>query len=234
MEPIRLLDAFHAFKDMPHQIAAVQWLDDNLTAPQREQFGETFRAAPPLKLQPSPTPGLSTNPLPGFPYFSQNDNGPDGWRECQTSSIAMCLKYLKTPGINDDLDYLRVVQKYGDTTSQQTHVLALKALGVRARFRQDLAPAALMGEIKAGYPVAIGILHHGPVSAPSGGGHYISVYGFTDTAWVVNDPYGDLNLVNGTWLRQGGTSGRNLRYSFRNLNPRWMPGGSGGWGWVFS
>jgi GH24 family phage-related lysozyme (muramidase) len=43
--------------------------------------------------------------LRNFPYFHQKDNGPEGWRQCQTSSIAMCLKYLDTPGINDDTDY---------------------------------------------------------------------------------------------------------------------------------
>jgi hypothetical protein len=235
MNPINLLDAFHAYKDLPHQKAAVEWLDDNLTSNQREVFGETFRAAPPLKSEACPSPGKRTNPLPGFPYFTQTDNGPEGWRQCQTSSIAMCLKYLKVRGINDDLDYLTVVQRYGDTTNQQSHALALKALGVKARFRTNMSAGDLMAEIKAGLPAAIGVLHHGPVSAPSGGGHYIAVDGFTESDWIVNDPYGELDLVNGTWLKVGGTSGKDQRYSFRNLNPRWLADGvSSGWGWVFS
>jgi len=82
---------------------------------------------------------------------------------------------------------------------------------------------------------AIGVLHHGPVSAPSGGGHYIAVCGFTADSWIVNDPYGELDLVNGGWANQAPTAGKGQCYSFRNLNPRWLPeGAASGWGWVFS
>ena len=177
----------------------------------------------------------TTNPLTAFPFFPQQDNGPEGWRQCQTSSLAMCLKYLKVPGINDDTDYLAIVNKYGDTTSQAAHSAALAALGVRARFRQNMSAGDVMGEIKAGLPVAIGVLHHGPVTAPSGGGHYVAVYGFDAEAWNVMDPYGELDLVNGGWSSQALDAGKAQRYSFRNLNPRFLPDGpASGWGWVFS
>lgn len=55
---IRLLDAFRAFKDLPHQIAAANWLDDHLSAEQRAQFEELFRAATALKPEASPSPGI--------------------------------------------------------------------------------------------------------------------------------------------------------------------------------
>lgn len=232
-DPIQLLSAVKAHKDLAHQIAAWRWLQEQLSPEVLAQFAELFRADPPEKLEASPSPGRPANPLP-VPFFAQQDNGPEGWRQCQTSSIAMCLAYLKTPNITDDRDYLKVVERHGDTTSQEAHRQALQELGVRARFRQDLTPTELMAEIKAGYPVAIGILHHGPVAAPSGGGHYITVRGFTDTAWLVHDPYGELDLVNGGWASQSHTAGMDQSYSFRNLNPRFMPGGSGGWGWLFS
>lgn len=236
-DPIQLLSATKAHRDLSHQIAAWRWLQQDLSANRPEalaQFAELFRADPPEK-DPSPSPGRLSNPLP-VPFFAQQDNGPEGWRQCQSSSIAMCLAYLKVPGIRDDLDYLAVVRRYGDTTVQEAHRQALKQLGVRARFRQDLTPTHLQAEIKAGYPVAIGILHHGPVSAPTGGGHYITVRGFDTTAgtWLVHDPYGELDLVRGGWADRSPTAGRNQSYSFRNLNPRFMPGGSGGWGWLFS
>jgi hypothetical protein len=232
---IRLVDAFAHWQGLPHQMAAAQWLDDNLTPEQRVQFGEMFRADPPEKPEASPSPGKISNPLTGFPFFPQQDNGPEGWRQCQTSSIAMCLAYLKVPGIRDDTDYLKVVERYGDTTSQEAHRQALAQLGVRARFRQNLTAGDVMAEIKAGLPVAIGILHHGPASAPTGGGHYIAVYGFTADSWIVNDPYGELNLANGGWASQATTAGKGQEYSFRNLNPRFLPEGpASGWGWVFS
>lgn len=174
------------------------------------------------------------NPL-AVPFFPQQDNGPEGWRQCQTSSIAMCLAYLKVPSIGDDTDYLKVVQRFGDTTSQEAHRKALAQLGVQARFRQNLSATELMGELKGGLPVAIGVLHHGPVSAPSGGGHYLTAIGFTADSWVVHDPYGELDLVHGGWANRAVSAGKGQRYSFRNLNARWLPEGpSSGWGWVFS
>jgi hypothetical protein len=50
----------------------------------------------------------------------------------------------------------------------------------------------------------------------------------------VNDPYGELNLVGGGFVREGGVSGKAQHYSYANFNPRWMVEGSGtGWAWLF-
>jgi hypothetical protein len=218
---------------LPHQLAAFSALDQALTPEQRQAFTADWRAkgspaAPPPAARP-------TNPLTGFPWFPQLDNGPEGWRQCQTSSIAMALAYLGVGNIKDDLDYLKVVQRYGDTTSQVSHQLALKALGVRARFVQNCSASQAQAEIKSGLPVAMGILHKGHVSQPSGGGHWIVAYGFDARHFVVNDPYGDLDLVNGTWARTDGNSGKGQRYSYRNITPRWQVEGAGsGWAWLFS
>ena len=235
-DPIQLVSVVKAYKGLSHQTAALNWLQEQLRdRPELlTQFAEMWRADPAPKPEASPSPGIVTNPLSGFPYFSQQDNGSEGWRECQTSSISMCLKYLKVPGINDDTDYLAVVNRHGDTTSQAAHQAALADLEVRARFRQNLKSGDVMAEIKAGLPVAIGLLHHGPVTAPSGGGHYIAVYGFDADGWIVNDPYGELDLVNGGWANQTPGSGKAQHYSYRNTNPRFMPKGGDGWGWVFS
>ena len=230
---IRLVDAAKWYQGQPHQMAAWNQLQERIPIAALEEFAELYRAGP------APKPGRPSNPLTGVPYFAQTDasNGPEGWRQCQTSSIAMCLAYLKVPGISDDVDYLRVVERYGDTASQQTHRLALQALGVRGAFRQNLSVGDLMGEIRAGLPVAVGLLHRGPVTAPSGGGHYVTAYGFTQDAspsWICHDPYGELDLVDGGWAQQG-RGGRAVRYSFRNFNPRWLPEGpASGWGWTFS
>ena len=166
-------------------------------------------------------------------YMWQQDNGPEGWRQCQTSSIAMCLKFLGVDGINDDVDYLRIVQMFGDTTLQSSHIQALKSLGVKARFRTDGGKQDLINRIKAGYPVPIGILHHGHVSAPSGGGHYIVVIGVDETHAICHDPFGELSLVNGTWDAQGEQDGKLIRYSWTNLLPRWdlNNGTKDGWYW---
>jgi hypothetical protein len=175
--------------------------------------------------------------LDGFPFFSQVDpsDGAEGWRQCQTSSLAMALRFLNVKGIIDDTDYLRIVRQFGDTTAQETHRKALAKLGVKARFVQNCTVAQAQAEIKAGLPVVAGILHHGPATHPTGGGHYVALFGFDPTGWFVNDPYGELDLVNGGWSRQGGGAGRDQRYSFANFNPRWLPeGAASGWAWLFS
>lgn len=228
---IRLSDAARWDQQLPHQLAAWNELQESLSLEQLTRFAETFRAGP-ADVRPRPT-----NPLTAVPFFSQLDSGPDGFRQCQSSAVAMCLAYLRVPGIVDDTDYLAVVQRYGDTTQQQSHALALQALGVRARFRQNTTAAEAKAEIRAGLPVAMGILHRGPVSKPAGGGHWIVAYGFNEDkgAWTVHDPYGELDLVNGGWVHTGGLHGMGQSYSYKNLNPRWLlEGPSSGWSWTFS
>ena len=151
----------------PHELAAFDWLDQNLSDDQRRQVTELWRAegspaAPrPLPLQqdlqrrPVPTGGGGWR-LERFPYFAQQDNGPEGWRQCQTSSIAMALRYLGVAGITTDVDYLRIVERFGDTTVQEAHRKALASLKVRARFVQNCTVAQAQAEIKAGLPVVAG------------------------------------------------------------------------------
>lgn len=171
--------------------------------------------------------------LRNFPYFYQQDNGSEGWRQCQTSSIAMCLKYLDVPGIKDDTDYLKLVNKYGDTTERDPHFKALADLKVSARFTYNADAQDIKDEISKGLPVVAGLLHHGTVSRPTGGGHFLVITGYSSTHWLVQDPYGMLDLVNGGWAERGSTSGRNVRYSFKNMNPRmFVGGGSDGWCWL--
>jgi hypothetical protein len=174
--------------------------------------------------------------LRNFSYFWQQDNGPEGWRQCQTSSIAMCLKYLGVKSIKDDVDYLHYVNKHGDTTTRDAQFKALADLGVVASFKTNLDSQDIKNQIKKGKPVAVGILHHGTVDSPRGGGHFIVITGYSDSGayWLVQDPFGQLDLVAGGWHSRGRTSGKNQHYSFANMNPRlFVSGGADGWGWVF-
>ena len=222
---------------LPHQLAAFSALEASLTPAQRESFTADWRAkGSPAAAPPAPPPAARpTNPLTGLPFFSQNDNGPEGWRQCQTSSIAMCLAYLGVGNIRDDLDYLKVVRRHGDTTSQAAHQAALRELGVKARFVKSCSAAQLQAELRSGLPAALGYYHRGPVGAPSGGGHWLAAYGFDAHSWIVHDPYGSCDLVRGGFTAEGGTSGKAQRYSYRNFNPRWQAEGPGsGWAWLFS
>lgn len=222
----RFLDRFKNFVGEEQQVEAVTqlWAALDLGFPavldEEATWAKTFSS------------GLAArNPLVR-PYCSQLDNGPNGWRQCQTSSIAMELIGTKTPEVLDDLDYLRIVQKYGDTTLQQSHIKALDELKVPNKFSTKWGSTdAIKAAIDSGKGFIPGVLHHGPVSAPSGGGHYVLIYGYTDKAWKVHDPYGELDLVNGGWANQALGSGKAVTYSFKNFNPRWDCKGEQ-WGWV--
>ena len=243
MSAERFLDRWQNYRDQPQQVAAVRALHAAITAldggaqildeqaPWARQFSQKPAPAP----TPKPLPKRNGAVALALPFFDQTNDGPDGWRHCQSSAIAMNLAYLGVPGIKDDLDYLKVVQRCGDTTEQAAHAAALAELKAPGRFVTSCTVERAKAELDKGFGLAFGILHRGPVSAPSGGGHYISIRGYDASGWLVHDPYGELDLVRGGWARQGQGAGRHQHYSFANTNPRWLlEGPSSGWAWIFS
>jgi len=168
-----------------------------------------------------PTPAKPKDIILNVPYYSQRDNQKDPMRTCFSSSCAMLLKTLKPNSIKSDDQYISTVFKYGDTTSPSAQISALEDYGVSASFRQDGSWQDIEELLQRGIPVPIGILHKGPVSYPSGGGHWLTVIGVTadKKALYVNDPFGDLDLIRGTYA---GTNGAKLKYSKQNLAPRWL------------
>ena len=168
-----------------------------------------------------PTPAKPKDIILNVPYYSQRDNQKDPMRTCFSSSCAMLLKTLKPNSIKSDDQYISTVFKYGDTTSPSAQISALEDYGVSASFKQDGSWQDIEELLQRGIPVPIGILHKGPVSNPSGGGHWLTVIGVTadKKALYVNDPFGDLDLIRGTYA---GTNGAKLKYSKQNLAPRWL------------
>ena len=166
------------------------------------------------------------------PYYSQRDSATtsQAGRMCFSSSCAMLLQSLKPgtlKGANGDDQFLARVRQFGDTTEAAAQLQALASYGVKAKFLQNANWSTITAQIDRGIPVPIGILHHGPVTAPSGGGHWIIAIGYTPEAIIVHDPFGDLDLVRGGYLS---SNGRQLKYSRRNLGPRWTgEGPSTGW-----
>ena len=163
------------------------------------------------------------------PYYSQRDNKKDPLRSCFSSACAMLLKYVKPSSITSDDEYMVTVYKYGDTTEPSAQVTALEQHGLNVEFRQDGGWSDIDSQLAKGFPIPIGVLHHGPVSKPSGGGHWLTIIGRNEdnTAYVVNDPYGEMDLVNGGYQNSNGS---HLLYSKKNLGPRWLVEGPGtGW-----
>lgn len=155
------------------------------------------------------------------PYYSQRDNQRDPMRTCFSSSCAMLLKYLKPNSIKSDDEYINTVYKHGDTTSASSQIAALEDYGLTADFKQNGSWESLNEQLDKGIPVPIGILHKGSVENPTGGGHWIIVIGRNEsgTAYIVHDPFGDLNLIRGGYES---TNGEAKSYSKKNLGPRWL------------
>jgi GH24 family phage-related lysozyme (muramidase) len=174
--------------------------------------------------------GSYGNPL-SVNWYAQLDSATDqGRRMCFSSSCAMLLSYLK-PGLlitpnGDDL-YLKRVQQYGDTTDPTAQIRALQSYGIKAKFTKVAGWRTLEDQIKRGIPVPCGYLHRGPVSKPSGGGHWLCVVGYDSSNVIVHDPLGEADLVNGTTMS---SVARYARYSRKNWGPRWMVEGTNtGW-----
>ena len=169
------------------------------------------------------------------PYFSQRDNYRDASRTCFSSSCAMLTEYLKPgtlPGSKGDDKYVQYVFSIGDSTDASVQVQTLKHFGVSARFATNLTFATLDSLLSQGIPVPVGILHHGPSSAPSGGGHWIIIIGKEGDNYVVNDPWGEIDNATGTYPS---TNGNRVKYSKDLLKARWTVEGDGsGWGIVAS
>jgi hypothetical protein len=223
-----LVPFFEHWKGLPHQRAAVQQLWDAVPASLKKRdasWYETWKAAG--KQEELRT---KTNPIQ-VRYFSQRDSTTEhALRMCFSSSCAMLLEALKPgtlQGPNGDDIYLGRVLRYGDTTDAMSQIKALQSFGVQASFIRNAGWGTIKAQIDKGVPVPMGILHRGPVSAPTGGGHWICAIGYTDDSIIVHDPFGDLDLVSGSYVNNWGAR---LRYSKKNLGPRWMVEGAGsGW-----
>ena len=163
------------------------------------------------------------------PYFSQRDNKQDPYRTCFSSSCAMLLAALDPDAIEGDDEYIGEVYKYGDTTEASAQIQTLRHFGVEAKFVQNADWGTVESQLRKNIPVPLGILHKGPVSNPTGGGHWVCCVGITadkSKLWV-HDPFGELDLISGGYVS---TNGKYRLYSKKNLGPRWMVEGQGsGW-----
>lgn len=164
-------------------------------------------------------------------YFSQLDSQTDeGGRMCASSSNAMLANYLRPGQIHGPYDqsddnYLKeYVEKHGDSTDPSAQDAALRDLGLNVHFSNTGNLSTLVSQLEKGFPVPCGILHHGSVDAPTGGGHWVLVKGINadHTVLYVNDPAGELDLVNGGYHINN--NGANMHYSVKNFLPRWEVG----------
>jgi hypothetical protein len=100
------------------------------------------------------------------PYYDQlNMDDGQGWRDCFSATSAMiAAHYGKVHGENE---YNHLRQRYGDSTNPQAQLQALRHLGLDAHYATDGTQKSLCGLLDGGKPVGIGVLHHGPFTAPT-------------------------------------------------------------------
>ena len=206
-----------------NHVAAVQWLEDNLPAEYLDDSAsdwvKIFRTKPP------------TPPVLAVPYYNQLDNYRDAQRTCNSSSCAMCLEYFKPgtlKGDKGDDAYIQKVFAIGDSTDHEVQTKVLASYGVKSHFSYNLGFDDIDRELAAGRPMVIGILHRGPLSAPTGG-HMVVVIGTTPDlkGYYINDPYGSLN-DNYTGPVE---NGKKTIYAKDVLKYRWLNQGKPGTGW---
>lgn len=160
-------------------------------------------------------------------FESQLDNrSGTGWRECFSSSCAMLARFHGR--VRNDDEYNQIRRAYGDTTSASAQLQALRHLGLRSYFWTNGTRVDLLRELQAGRPVAVGWLHKGHVSNPSGGGHWSVAVGTWDRGLLMHDPFGEALLLSGGY--SWNTSGAYQHYSWKNWQPRWeVEGPRTGW-----
>jgi hypothetical protein len=215
-------------KSIPHQDRAWDALEAGLTAKQLDDFLSAFRG-PSVASQP---------PFPlEVPYYYQLDSRTGhGERMCFSSAMAMAIEYLCPECLDgDDDDYLKIVLRYGDTVSSEAQLKAARSLGMKVDFRMNMSESELIAQLDKRIPVPIGVLHRGPITAPTGGGHWVCLTGYDSTHFWCHDPYGRMNIDRGGYIARGPNDGNNVRYTRQGLLRRWLIASkSDGWGMVFN
>jgi hypothetical protein len=140
----------------------------------------------------------------------------------------MIAKYYGEVKNDDEYNVIRA--KYGDTTNKDAQLAALRSLGLTARFVTNGNAALLENEIRNNRPVAVGWLHKGNVSYPTGGGHWTCCIGFTPNTFVFHDPNGEADMVSGGYVSNDRKRGTAVQYSRKNWLRRWeCDGKNTGW-----
>ena len=148
---LALLPFFQFFRGTPHQLAAIKQLEESMPPELLEEHEADW-------FQAWKESGYDQQIF--MPYFKQLDNKTGtGYRECFSSAAAMVAAFYKK--VRTDDEYNKIRAKFGDTTSVEAQLAALRSLGLEAEFRKDGDADMVELEIEAGRPVLVGWLHAG-------------------------------------------------------------------------
>lgn len=226
---LALLPFFQFFRGTPHQLAAIKEFEESMPPELLEEdaaWFEAWRAS-----------GIDQQVL--MPYFTQLDNQSGaGYRECFSSAAAMVASFYKK--VKTDDEYNKIRARFGDTTSVEAQLQALRSLGLNAEFRKDGDADLIELEVERGRPVLVGWLNHGsllrgeaPSCSSNGCGHWSVISGYAgkhsnDPEWIMQDPRGLPDMIQGGHRKA--SLGRNVRVRQAEFYPRWeVEGPRTGW-----
>ena len=217
---LQLNQFFERFSGQPHQLAAIQQLQEDMPEEllrEDAQWFELWRAS-----------GKDRTKWNYAPYYRQLDL-PDGENQCVTSTMAMLAATYAL--VADQWEYFQVRQKHGPTEMIASHVWAMEELGAKVEFIRDGSADLLLEEVRAGRPVAVGFLHKGDITTgrpPEGFGHWALVIGAKEGDYLVlHDPRGEYDMGTGQLISSNGFA---VRYDWEDFMHRWEVEGPGnGW-----
>jgi len=156
------------------------------------------------------------------PYLSQRDNQIAPGGTCNVTSIAMCMAFFGEPVLRETGEQLEdYLTRYCLDNGLSRHspgdleVLAQRH-GYRPRFSAHSTWKQVKAHLDSGKPCVV----HGWFTAS---GHIITITGYDENGWVVNDPWGE-------WWSSGydtSASGKGLTYSYGMMSELCGPDGDG-------
>jgi hypothetical protein len=156
------------------------------------------------------------------PYLSQRDNEIAPGGTCNVTSIAMCMAFFGEPVLRETGEQLEdYLTRYCLDNGLSRHspgdleVLAQRH-GYRPRFSAHSTWKQVKAHLDSGKPCVV----HGWFTAS---GHIITITGYDENGWVVNDPWGE-------WWSSGydtSASGKGLTYSYGMMSELCGPDGDG-------
>ncbi|KPQ32244.1 MAG: putative chitinase [Phormidium sp. OSCR] len=184
-------------------------------------------AAKPTAPPPPPKPAAEPTPAPpapvGYvrpdgsvrlkvPFFTQLDNSNNPHGSCNVTSVAMCMAYFGHPSINgsgvqlEDELYQFMLDRGLSRHSPTDLAQLLQLYG----YQDDFQPDAKWQEVKAWLQQGKPCIVHGWFTAS---GHIVTIIGYCDRGWLINDPYGK-------WTANGydtNSSGAGIVYGYQDM-----------------
>lgn len=193
-QPISIVDAFNYYSSLPHQVEAINYLNEVLPDNIRSQFGEKFRNKTGNK-----------HFLPNFPYISQRDavgdwNGDgrlDKYQTCQVTCVAMVINYLTGKNVTPKELDARVRSEFGSRYVHHNLVKLMGLYGVHSDFDVKTTHEEIKECLRSGNPVIwSNKLTHS--------GHLACITGYDDDnfCYQITDPFGECfptNLKRTSW-----------------------------------